>query len=96
MTAITNYIEECLFEPGVNWPEYWFSNRVYSRWAAYEILELIADNRLTPPDITVKEFIIKMKIYSYMAEGTKSEFIFSIAKAIAEDILLLLEGENDD
>ena len=87
---IITYMEECLFEPKACWPKYWFEQRVYSRWAASEILELIMDHPLTPPDEVVYEFILKMVIYSEITESKEKRFIFSTAMDTAEDILNLI------
>lgn len=88
--AITDYIEEYLFEPDANWPKSWFNQRTYSRWAANEILELIIDNPLTSPMIIIDEFLIKMSYYSCMSENQNISIIFSTAVDTAEDILCLV------
>lgn len=88
--AIVSYMEECLFEPQACWPKYHFEQRAYSRWAASEILELVMDHPLTPPDEVVYEFILKMVIYSEVTESKEKSFIFSTARDTAEDILNLI------
>lgn len=87
--AIINYMEECLFEPKRNWPEYWFNQKSYSRWAANEILERVMDHPMMPPIMVIEEFMITMDLYSCMAEDTRVSIIFSIAKDTAEDIMSL-------
>lgn len=87
---IMNYIQDSLFEPQACWPKYYFEHRAYSRWAASEILELIMDRPLTPPDEVVYEFILKMVIYSEVTESKEKRFIFSTAMDTAEDILNLI------
>lgn len=87
---IIAYMEECLFEPKACWPKYWFEQRVYSRWAASEILELIMDHPLTPPDEVVYGFVLKMVIYSEATESKEKRFIFSTAMDTAVDVLNLI------
>lgn len=91
VSTIVSYIEECLFVPGIYWSKYEFEKRSYSHWAAYEILGLIMDHPLTPPDDIVYEFMLKMVIYSEATESKEKRFIFSTARDTAEDILSLLE-----
>lgn len=88
---IVKYMEECLFEPRLNWSKHWFENRTYSRWAADEILGLILDDPFTPSNVIIKKFIAKMESFSEVAEDTLASLIFSIAKDTAEEILLLFE-----
>lgn len=85
-----SYMEEHLFEPQVCWPKYYFEQRAYAQWAASEILELVMDHPLTPPDEVVYEFILKMVIYSEVTESREKRFIFSTARDTAEDILNLI------
>lgn len=91
---IITYIEECLFEPKASWCKHEFEKRSYSRWAANEILEGVMDHPMSPADIIIEEFILKMSLYSCVAEDSKVSFIFSIARDTAEDILAYLKGEN--
>lgn len=37
--SICDYLEECLFEPSINWSPEQFAERSYSRWAVSEILD---------------------------------------------------------
>ena len=39
--SICDYLEECLFEPSINWPPEQFAERSYSRWAVSEILDRV-------------------------------------------------------
>ena len=88
--SIMNYMQDSLFEPQACWSKYYFEHRAYSQWAASEILELVMDHPLTPPDEVVYEFILKMVIYSEVTESKEKSFIFSTARDTAEDILNLI------
>ena len=90
LAVILEYIEECLFEPKANWPRFFFDERSYSRWAAFEIVNDIMKNPLVSPTATIERFMIMMDMKSCVAEDTKASRIFSIARDTAEDILLLL------
>lgn len=86
---IINYIEDALFEPAKNWPDPWFTQRSYERWAAGEILTRVLDDPVTPAIQTIESFMVQMLIFSFKAKDTKGPNIFTIAKETAEDILLL-------
>lgn len=87
---IKNYMDECLYDPTLNWPTYWFRKQTYSRWTAGEILRDILDHPLTPATTTVENFEIRMHYFLYEAEDTDADFIFSTACDIAEEIQYLL------
>lgn len=98
--AIQKYMDEYLIEPGSNWPKYYFNQRSYSRWAAYEVQKRIIDEALRlPPHITGREprtpvdiiwgFISEMDNFSGISDNVHSQLIFSIAKDTAVDILYL-------
>ena len=89
VAIITEYIEDALFEPAKNWPEHWFLQRSYERWAAGEILTRVLDNPTTPAVPIIESFMIQMLIFSSKAKDSKGPNIFTIAKETAEDILLL-------
>ena len=76
---ITNYINDCLFEPKANWSINWFKERSYSRWAANEILGLIIIDPLTQPTDIIYQFIINMNYYVCSLENANIRFIFSTA-----------------
>lgn len=100
ISVIQEYIDKHLFEPGSNWPESYFDERSYSRWAAYEIQGRIYEEILRlPPHMTgrepkspidiILEFINDMENYSCFRDDEKPNLIFSIAKDSAKDILYL-------
>lgn len=88
---IMRYIEEYLFEPGINWPKKEFDIRSYSRWVAYEILELIMDNPFISAESLIQGLIIKMIYLSCISDNNNNAF--TIAVDTAEDILNLLGGD---
>lgn len=88
---ILNYISGCLPDPKLNWPKDEFDKRLYSKWAAYEILTAIMEGPMEPAQLTVYGFKSKMECYFYMPEDDKKRNIFLAAKETAEDILYLLE-----
>lgn len=85
--VITRFIEECLFEPGINWPENEFKRRSYSRGAAFEVLEQIMDNPLESPALVIEKFLIKLTFYLYMTDDANKNLIFSVAVETIEEIL---------
>ena len=87
--VIVDYIEDALFEPAKNWPDTWFIQRSYERWAAGEILTRVLDNPTMPAIPIIESFMIQMLIFSSKTKDTKGPNIFTIAKETAEDILLL-------
>ena len=89
IAVIVEHFEENLFAPAKNWPDKWFTQRSYERWAAGEILTLVMNNPKTPAITIIESFMIQMLIFSSKAKDTKGPTIFAIAKETAEDILLL-------
>lgn len=85
---ITNYIQEYLFEPERTWPEYYFKERCYSRWAAMEILEYIQNHPQMSAIESVKEFIHKTDQFMSVDHLDRNDtFIFSVAHNVAVNIL---------
>ena len=58
--SICDYLEECLFEPSINWPPEQFAERSYSRWAVSEILDRVRGNPEVPIVSTVEVFMAEM------------------------------------
>lgn len=87
---IIAYINEHLFEPGSNWPKHWFDGRVYSRWAANEILERVMDHPHISAFDTIEEFYFKMNLFSAYSSDEKIDSIFLVALETASDILDML------
>lgn len=88
--TVMNYIDDQLFEPKINWPREEFRRRSYSRWAAYEILELVLNRPFNSATELIEDFIIEMWYFLYIAPNEKSSYKFLIAMDVAEDILLLM------
>ena len=84
--TIIDYMEETLIEPRANWPRWIFQRRTYERWAAEELLILIADHPEMDPMNIMMAFISKMEMYRDF-EGKASK-MFKIAAEVGEDILL--------
>lgn len=84
VSVIQEYIDEHLFRPSSNWPEYYIRERSYSRWAAYELKNRNLTRDKTPIDI-IKEFINEMDQF----EEINNKFIFSVARSTAKEILYL-------
>lgn len=102
ISIIQKYVDKNLFKPRSNWSKYYFKERSYSRWAAYEIQERIIEEILRlPTHITgreqkisieiIKEFINEMDYYNEINSNRNSSFIFSVAKDTAKEILYLFE-----
>ncbi len=93
ISKINSYIDTYLFEPQNTWPNIYFEERSYSRWAANEIIYLLLEQENIRPIELISRFAFLMGRYSDKSSNHKSQWIFSIAKDIAEDIQgLLLKG----
>lgn len=86
---VSEYIENVLFEPGRKWPTYEFETRVYSRWAANEIIDAIKNNPGKPTILVVQRLIQTFRKFSFVTEDTEQSLIFAIAMDTAEDIACL-------
>lgn len=102
ISIISGYINEHLSEMDSEFPRDCFENLSYARWAAYEIIERLNNEaERLPPHITgswrepippidiIAGFIDDMECYIYDGCDEKHERIFTIAKDVAEDIILL-------
>lgn len=90
IAIIQDYMNQCLFEPNLDWPGYEFDYRIYSRWAANEILDRISSCRKgLDPIIIIGQFMDEMDDYSEMSDDRNQQFIFIVARETAEDIGLL-------
>lgn len=87
---IMKYANECLFEPGDDWPKQEFLQRSYERWAVDEILLSIMDHPLVEADLVLDGFILKMELFLRMSENQKNNFIFQVAEDTAEKLLGLI------
>lgn len=80
----------------------YFEDLSYAKWAAYEIIDrLNTEAERLPPHITgslrepvppvdiIAGFMDDMECYIYDGCGEKHEHIFTIAKDVADDIILL-------
>lgn len=89
-TVIHSYIDDCLFPPEGNWPKSFFLERSYSRWAALEILAEVVSKDYIPALTVAKEFLGKVN-KALFSDGEKSvQFIFRVARNVAEDIIEIL------
>lgn len=86
---IQQYKKEYLFSPKINWPKYWFNERVYAIWAADEIIRLISHNPKQKPKILIASFIQQMDDFAFLAEKHDMDYIFMIARDEAKNILTL-------
>lgn len=89
---ILEYIAD-LKEPRRNWRRSDFADRVYSRWAAREILYYVQKNRDIPPGAAIEEFIDIVERYS--KRDFRAAIIFTNAKKVAEDILDILTATRE-
>lgn len=89
ISMIRDYMDQCLFEPSFNWPGWEFDRRIYSRWAANEILERVTKNPMLSPIDAIDQFMDEMDDHSEVSDDRNFQFIFIIARETAEDIGLL-------
>lgn len=85
--AIEDYIHE-LHTPRISMVKNMFNQRVYSRWAANEVLGYVKFRKDIPPVQAVEEFMSKMD--KFACSNPKNSYIFSVAYDVAADILDLL------
>ena len=92
-SAIEDYIYD-LTDPQRNWPEYYFRQVSFSRFAAGEILKLVKEASTFQESIdAVADFSIKMKSFAIMDHDNKNDAqIFSLAYEVATDILDILNA----
>jgi len=84
LSAIQEYVSECLEEPGWGMSRDWFKQVSYSRWAADEIITNIRELKHMPPILVVEDFIRKMDNFS--CRNRKTRIMFSVARDMAENI----------
>ena len=87
--VIHEFLDECLFEPGRNWPTREFENRSYERWAAKEILRRLNESPSTGVINAIQKFIEDLYIFEEDSDDWTSVRIFRLARETAEDILKL-------
>lgn len=90
--ALIEYLEES-DTPESYWPQHWFEEVCFSRWAAGELIEAIMDHPMVSADETIEAFAIKMLAFSSLSDGTDAGRIFSIAAKFAYEILELFGEE---
>lgn len=91
--AIKEYYRDKLFAPGKNWPEYYFKQRSYSRWAAKEVLRRIRRNPRVTAIETVEDFIDEVVEYREISSAhwnKDDRLVFEAAYNVATDILDIL------
>lgn len=84
---ITRYISAMLKEPQDNIPRAYFERRVYSKWAADELLTQVMDNPYEDAFDVIELYILELECCIYAAGDSPNRRIFKIAKEVAEDIL---------
>ena len=88
--AILRHAEEHLFEPSQKWPRYEHEERSYSRWAAYEIIQLLMDRPLEDPRILIEGFMLQMISFSQRYDPRDGCNMFTVAADTANDILQII------
>jgi|GEM_PF-5348644 len=79
--SVKVYLRQHLFSPQRNWPKYYFDERSYSQWAAYEIIERLEHSEKDPYKI-IQSFISEMDNFSGVKEGIVTQEIFDKVAAI--------------
>lgn len=82
--VIQDYILD-LEEPRCNWRKSRFDQLSYSRWAAKEILRYVKKHRDLKAIDAIEDFISMIDRFSNI--NTDTNYVFSIARDVAEDIL---------
>ena len=91
--AVYCFTEEQWIEPDRNWPPYWFDRNSYSRWAAYEIIDLLRNRGDEKASTTVKQF--KDKMDNYSCYNPISRNLFRLATEAADDILDIVRAMEE-
>lgn len=108
ISKLERYIDTYLFIPSIGWFRDAYYVQVYSRWAAYEILERMMDEAMKLPEHIsgierrsaleiVDEFTDEMGYYYEASDDPHKKFIFYVAMNAAMSISILFErskGEN--
>lgn len=102
ISIVNEYIDKHLSEVDLKCSRDGLENLSYARWAAYEIMERLNDEaERLPPHITgswrepippvdiIAGFLDDLECYIYDGCSEKHEQIFSVAKEVADDIILL-------
>lgn len=100
---LERYIDTYLFPPTIGWLKDAFYVQIYSRWAAYEILERMINEISKPPQHIsgikrrstveiIDEFIDEMEYYYELSEN----LIFYVARNAAMNILTLFEDRKEN
>ena len=80
-------------EPEVYWPQHWFEEVSFTRWAAGELMEAILNHPTVPALDTIEEFALKMTAYWANSDGTDAEKIFKYAADFAYETLDIFREE---
>lgn len=102
ISIVNQYIDEHLSVIATECSKDLFEYQSYARWAAYEIMERLNNEaERLPSHITghwrepissvdiIAGFIDEMECYIYDGCSKRHEHIFSIAKKVADEIILL-------
>ena len=80
-------IHEWSMPPEIWWPQHWFEDLSFSRWAAEELIEEIMSHPTTPAEDTIWLFALKMSAYQAASRDRPAERIFAIAADFANEFL---------
>lgn len=97
---LIDYVNENHSEPVQTKDPYEFEWKVYSKWAAHEILDrMIFEASKLPEHITgkekqsaidiIEEFLVDVNYYAETADDSRNQFIFLVARFEAKRILNL-------
>ena len=102
ISIINKYVDEHLSVTTTERSKDLFQYQSYARWAAYEIMERLNNEaERLPPHITgswrepippidiIADFLDEMECCMYDGCGEKHERIFTVAKDVVDDIILL-------
>lgn len=92
INIIQQHIRDHLQPPRKDWDKYYFLERCYSRWAAFELCDLLSQEEgatYLHVVAVIEGFIEKMNDYEEFSCDRSIENIFTIAREEAEEILRL-------
>lgn len=89
ISIVLDYLNNDLAVRHGLWPAEEFEELSYSRWAAFEILNLLQDHPEKQPMSVIENFYLRMLIFSKLTKRMDSGTVFSCAAETANQILLL-------
>lgn len=89
ISVVVDYMDDCLFMPSHNWPEYHIQERSYSRWAAKELIRRFTISNDDPPLVIIEKLISDLDEYSETSINSEFQMIFTMGREAIKEISYL-------